>query len=126
MSVGGGQVERGIVAHVGRVNPRPTGDEHLDDLSVAALGRPVQRRELMVIPAKKNYDQFSFAITEIPALCTHPWFMSCSVSSSHMRTCMESPFLIHWKMSSIFGLLVWQTLTFNSKTSWAELLCLVT
>ena len=32
---------------------------------------------------------------------THPWFMSCSVSSSHMRTWMASPFLIHWKMSSM-------------------------
>ena len=48
--VGGGQVERRVVAHIGRVDPRAAGDEHLDDLGVAALGRPVQRRELMVIP----------------------------------------------------------------------------
>ena len=54
MSVGGGQVKRGVVAHVGRVDPRAAGDEHLDDLGVAALGRPVQRRELMVVPAREN------------------------------------------------------------------------
>ena len=51
VSVGGSQVERGVVAHVGRVDPRAAGDEHLDDLGVAALGRPVQRGELMVISA---------------------------------------------------------------------------
>ena len=32
---------------------------------------------------------------------THPWFMSCSVSSSHMRTCMALPSRMKWKMSSM-------------------------
>ena len=31
----------------------------------------------------------------------YPWFMSCSVSSSHIRTWMASPFRIQWNMSSI-------------------------
>lgn len=33
--------------------------------------------------------------------CSYPWFMSCSVSSNHMRTWMASPFRIQWKMSSM-------------------------
>ena len=49
VSVCGGEVKRRVVAHVGRVDARAAGDEHLDDLGVAALGRPVQRGELMVI-----------------------------------------------------------------------------
>ena len=32
---------------------------------------------------------------------THPWFMSCSVSSSQTRTCMAFPSRIQWKMSSM-------------------------
>ena len=36
---------------------------------------------------------------------THPWFMSCSVSSSHMRTCMALPSRMKWKMSSMARLL---------------------
>ena len=31
----------------------------------------------------------------------YPWFMSCSVSSSHILTWMASPFRIQWKMSSM-------------------------
>ena len=34
----------------------------------------------------------------------YPWFMSCSVSSSHIRTWMASPLRIQWKMSSILSL----------------------
>ncbi len=34
-------------------------------------------------------------------LLFYPWFMSCSVSSSHIRTWMASPFRIQWKISSI-------------------------
>ena len=34
---------------------------------------------------------------------THPWFMSCSVSSSHIRTWMVLPSRIQWKMSSILS-----------------------
>jgi len=32
---------------------------------------------------------------------THPWFMSCSVSSSQTRTCMAMPSRHHWNISSI-------------------------
>ena len=39
--VGRGHVERGVVAHVGGVNPRTPGDQHLHDLHMAALGGPV-------------------------------------------------------------------------------------
>jgi hypothetical protein len=40
----------------------------------------------------------------------YPWFMSCSVSSSHIRTWMASPFRIQWKISSIltFKLFDWK------------------
>ena len=46
----------------------------------------------------------------------YPWFMSCSVSSSHMRTWMASPFRMWWKISSIltFKSLDWkQTMVLN-------------
>ena len=49
MPVGRGQVERGVVAHVGGVNPRTPGDQHLHDLHVAALGGPVEGGELVVV-----------------------------------------------------------------------------
>lgn len=32
----------------------------------------------------------------------YPWFMSCSTSSSHKRTCIELPSRHQWKISSIF------------------------
>ena len=35
------------------------------------------------------------------AISTHPWFMSCSVSSSHILTWMALPSLMKWKMSSM-------------------------
>ena len=59
MAVCGGQVEGGVVAHVGRVDPGAARDEHLHDLGVAALGRPVQRRELVVIPVCEE-SKFAF------------------------------------------------------------------
>ena len=61
MPVRGGQVEGGVVAHVGRVDPGAAGDEHLHDLGVAALGRPVQRRELVVIPVCEKSNLLVFA-----------------------------------------------------------------
>ena len=64
MPVGGGQVEGGVVAHVGRVDPGAAGDEHLHDLGVAALGRPVQRGELVVIP---ECEKFKFAFICCPS-----------------------------------------------------------
>ena len=33
----------------------------------------------------------------------YPWFMSCSVSSSHIRTLMASPLRIQWNTSSILN-----------------------
>ena len=51
VSVGGRQVERRVVAHVGGVDAGAPRDEHIDDLAVAALGRPVQRGELVVVSA---------------------------------------------------------------------------
>ena len=72
MPVCGGQVEGGVVAHVGRVDPGAAGDEHLHDLGVAALGRPVQRGELVVIPAR-NSNLPSFAASASKTSCfTHP------------------------------------------------------
>ena len=41
VAVGGGQVEGGVVPHVGGVHPRPPADQHLQDLQVAPLGCPV-------------------------------------------------------------------------------------
>ena len=44
-------MERGVVPHVGGVNPGPPGDQHLHDLHVAALGGPMQGGELVVVTA---------------------------------------------------------------------------
>ena len=46
----------------------------------------------------------------------YPWFMSCSVSSSHMRTFIASPFRIQWNMSSMLldGLFVDRKVSVNS------------
>ena len=52
MAVGRRQVEGGVVPHVGGVDPRSPGDQHLHDLHVAALGGPVQGRELVVVTGK--------------------------------------------------------------------------
>ena len=49
VAMSGCQVEGSVVPHVGGVDPRPAGDQHLHDLDVTALGGPVQRGELMVI-----------------------------------------------------------------------------
>ena len=49
MAMSGSQVEGSVVPHVGGVDPRPAGDQHLHDLDVTAFGGPVQRGELMVI-----------------------------------------------------------------------------
>ena len=54
VTVGCRQVERGVVSHVGGVDPRPPGDQHLHDLHVAALGGPVQGGELVVVTAIKE------------------------------------------------------------------------
>ena len=47
----------------------------------------------------------------------YPWFISCSVSSSHMRTFIASPFLIQWKMSSMMldGLFYWGWISTSEK-----------
>ena len=50
MSVRGAEVERRVISHVSGVDPRPAAQQQLQDLEVAAFGRPVQRRELVVIP----------------------------------------------------------------------------
>ena len=47
---------------------------------------------------------------------THPWFMSCSVSSSHIRTWMVLPSRIQWKMSSILS-----SLSSSYPISWSSL-----
>ena len=47
---------------------------------------------------------------------THPWFMSCSVSSSHIRTWMVLPSRIQWKMSSILS-----SLSSSYPNSWSSL-----
>ena len=46
-----------------------------------------------------EYNRVSHRIMRL----TYPWFISCSVSSSHMRTFIASPFLIQWKMSSMMS-----------------------
>ena len=53
VSVRGPQVQGGVVPHVGCVHARPPPYQHLQDLQVTSLGRPVQRRELVVIPGKE-------------------------------------------------------------------------
>lgn len=37
----------------------------------------------------------------VTSCMTYPWFMSCSVSSSHILTWMALPSLMKWKMSSM-------------------------
>ena len=53
MSVRGPQVQGRVIPHVGCVHARPPPYQHLQDLQVTPLGRPVQRRELVVIPRKE-------------------------------------------------------------------------
>lgn len=36
-------------------------------------------------------------------ILSYPWFMSCSVSSSHTRTCIAFPSRHHWNTSSILS-----------------------
>ena len=72
MPVGGGQVEGGVVAHVGRVDPGAAGDEHLHDLGVAALGRPVQRGELVVIPECEKFKLALICCRSKTSCFTHP------------------------------------------------------
>merc|ERR1719494_1415900 len=50
VSMGRGKMQRCVVAHIGCVNSCPATDQHLHDLGVSSLGRPVQWRELMIIP----------------------------------------------------------------------------
>ena len=38
---------------------------------------------------------------------TYPWFMSCSVSSSHIRTWIALPSRIKWKISSMLWVHLW-------------------
>ena len=52
-------MEWGVVAHVGGVNPRTPGDQHLHDLHMAALGGPVQGGELVVVTAIRGKHQIS-------------------------------------------------------------------
>ena len=52
VSVRGPQVQGRVVPHVGCVHARPPPYQHLQDLQVTPLGRPVQRRELVVISKK--------------------------------------------------------------------------
>ena len=52
--VGGSQVQGRVIPHVGCVHPRPPPYQHLQDLEVTPLGRPVQGRELVIIPGKRN------------------------------------------------------------------------
>ena len=53
MPVCRGEVERGVVAHVGGVDARAAADQHLHDLGVPALRGPVERAELVVVTVKK-------------------------------------------------------------------------
>ena len=46
----GAQMKGCVIPHVGCVHPSPPPYQHLQDLEVTPLGRPVQRRELVVIP----------------------------------------------------------------------------
>ena len=55
MSVRGPQVQGRVVPHVGCVHARAPPYQHLQDLQVTPLGRPVQRRELVVIPEYMKY-----------------------------------------------------------------------
>ena len=49
VTMGGCEVKRSVVPHVGGVNPRTPGYQHLHYLQVAALGGPVQGGELVVV-----------------------------------------------------------------------------
>ena len=50
VTVRGPQMQGRVVPHVGGVHARPPPYQHLQDLEVTPLGRPVQGRELVVIP----------------------------------------------------------------------------
>ena len=58
---------------------------------------------------QEPYRFLTFVVYTLPILLfwyikisrTYPWFISCSVSSNHMRTFIASPLRIQWNMSSI-------------------------
>ena len=58
VSVRGPQVQGRVVPHVCCVHARAPPYQHLQDLQVTPLGRPVQRRELVIITAKKLFISF--------------------------------------------------------------------
>ena len=55
--------------------------------------KPKKMTSYILFSRNGRYSQFYFIV--------YPWFMSCSVSSSHILTWMASPLRIQWKMSSI-------------------------
>jgi hypothetical protein len=70
---------------------------------------PVQWTKSMIVPGKMLGGGWKRRLTKTyrPPYrvdrynLTHPWFMSCSVSSSQTRTCMATPSRHHWNISSI-------------------------
>ena len=60
VSVRGPQVQGRVVPHVGCVHARAPPYQHLQDLQVTPLGRPVQRRELVVIPEENIIKKYFF------------------------------------------------------------------
>lgn len=112
VTVSRGQVQRCVIASVRRIYAGALLHQHLNDLQMALFGSPVQRTESVVIPGNvqqkskgENVWRRKHSAHLTVAACvqhlTHPWFMSCSVSSSQTRTCMAMPSRHHWNMSSI-------------------------
>ena len=65
------QVKRSVISHVGGVHPRSPSYQHLQDLLVPSLGRPVKRGELVVIPGKDRYINEVFSFLNCRAFIKH-------------------------------------------------------
>lgn len=109
VTMGRGQVQRCIIASICGIYAGASLHQHLDNLQMALFGGPVQRTESVIIPGNVQQRVKMSDDRHIPPTLprrnvqhlTHPWFMSCSVSSSQTRTCMAMPSRHHWNMSSI-------------------------
>jgi len=109
MTVRCSQVQRRVIASIRRVYAGTSLHKHLDDFQMPLFSGPVQWTKSMIVPGKMLGEGWKRRLTKTfrPPYrvdrynLTHPWFMSCSVSSSQTRTCMATPSRHHWNISSI-------------------------
>lgn len=93
-------MQRRVVTPICGIYTRAPLHQHFDDFQMTLLGSPMQRTESVIVSETNNQNELNGKrTTRLYTTC--PWFMSCSVSSNHTRTCMATPSRHHWNMSSI-------------------------